>query len=139
MTTVLRFATTTPPNPVIVDTVVSRNVKSDDSSTFRDDFRLSGKSDASPTLRERLRTLANTNATTSRRLLDPWTPTLKREPFCYAFGNMRNLPTVRSSCLRRLDMIRPGHVGMLWSWCEPFSLEWNNPLPQWAPAPTPRP
>ena len=55
---------------------------------------------ACPTLRERfadgcerfakacgrLRTLCGHNATTSRRLLDPWTPTLKREPFCYAFG-----------------------------------------------------
>ena len=50
-------------------------------------------SPACPTLRERLRTIADAlrtlcehNATTSRRLLDPWTPTLKREPFCYAFG-----------------------------------------------------
>ena len=89
VTTVLRFATRMPPIPVIVDTFVMRNVKSDDSSALRDDFRLRQvrrKSDTSPTLRGRLRTLASTNATTSRRLLDPWTPTLKREPFCYAFG-----------------------------------------------------
>ena len=101
VTTVLGFATTTPPIPVTVDTFVMQNVKSDDSSAFRDDFL----SPASPTqvrrtandcgrLRTiadacgRLRTLANTNATTSRRLLDPWTPALKREPFCYAFGKI---------------------------------------------------
>ena len=61
VTTVLHFATTTPPIPV-TDTFEMRNVKSDDSSTFRDDFRLSGKSDASPKLHERcepLRTIAD--------------------------------------------------------------------------------
>ena len=62
VTTVLRFATTTPPIPVTVDTFETRNVKSDDSSAFRDDFRLSVKSDAPRTLVdacERLRTIAN--------------------------------------------------------------------------------
>ena len=62
MTTVLGFATTTPEIPVTVDIFVMRNVKSDDSSTFRDDFRLSGMSDPTRTLAdacERLRTLAN--------------------------------------------------------------------------------
>ena len=62
VTTVLRFATTTPPIPVTVDTFVIRNVKSNDSSAFRDDFRLRQvrrKSDTSPTLRERLRTIAD--------------------------------------------------------------------------------
>ena len=115
VTTVLRFATTTPPIPVTVDNFVIRNVKSDDSSAFRDDFRLSRMSDPLRTLADdcerlrtiandcerlrtiaddckRLRTLANTNATTSRRLLDPWTPTLKREPFCYAFGKRIKCP-----------------------------------------------
>ena len=94
VTTVLRFATTTPRIPVAVDTFVMRNVNSDDSFAFRDDFRLQQvrrKSDTSPKQVGRLRTLASTNATTSRRLLDPWTPTLKREPFCYAFGK-RKLP-----------------------------------------------
>ena len=109
--TVLRFVTTTPPIPVTVDTFVIRSVKSDDSSAFCDNFclrQVRRKSDTSPTkvrrsanacgrLRtladacERLRTLASTNATTSRRLLDPWTPTLKREPFCYAFGKKKDL------------------------------------------------
>ena len=98
VTTVLGFATRTPPIPVTVDTFVMRDVKSDDSSAFRDDFRqvrLSGMSDPPRTLCGRfanacgrLRTLCGHNATTSRRLLDPWNPTLKREPFYYAFGNM---------------------------------------------------
>ena len=130
VTTVLRFATTTPPIPVTVDTFETRNdaktrdeSKSDDSSAFRDHdpripvtvdtfktlrrgtspkvttvlrFATIFVSPACPTLRgrlrtiaddcERLRTVASTNAPTSRRLLDPWTPTLKREPFSYAFG-----------------------------------------------------
>ena len=92
VTTVLGFATTTPPIPLTVDTFVRRSVKSDDSSTFRDDFRLfrlSGMSDPPRTLAnacECFATLCGHNATTSRRLLDPWTPILKREPFCYAFG-----------------------------------------------------
>ena len=76
VTTVLHFATTTPPIPV-TDTFEMRNVKRNDSSTFRDDFRLSGKSDASPKFRERCERLRTINATTSRRLLDPWTATLK--------------------------------------------------------------
>ena len=93
--TVLGFATTTPPIPVTVDTFVMRKVKGDDSSAFRHDFRLSSKSDASPTLRERLRTIANDcgrlRPQTQRPRVDswtpdPWTPTLRREPFCYAFG-----------------------------------------------------
>ena len=37
---------------------------------------------------EALRTLADTNATTFGHLLDPWTPTLKRESFCGAFEKM---------------------------------------------------
>ena len=107
VTTVLGFATTTPPIAVTIDTFVRRNVKSDDSCAFCDYFRLfrlSGMSDPPRTLRtlanacERFanacgrlladasRTLRGHNATTSRRLLDPWTPTLKREPFCYALG-----------------------------------------------------
>ena len=104
MSPVLDFATTTPPIPVTVDTFVRRNVKRNDSSAFRDDFRLfrlSGMSDPPRTLAnacerlralcEHLRTLCEHNATSSRRLLDPWTPTLTRKPFCYAFGKKMSL------------------------------------------------
>ena len=61
VTTVLRFATTTPRIPVPVDTFVIRNVKSDDSSAFRDDFRPTGMSDPPRTLADACKrgTLAN--------------------------------------------------------------------------------
>ena len=48
MTTVLRFATTTPPSPVTVDTFGTLSVKSDYSSAVRDDLRL-------PTMHDTLR------------------------------------------------------------------------------------
>ena len=88
VTTVLRFATTTPPIPVTVDTFETRRYETVlRFATICDSRRCATLSDT----RERLPTdackrLANLNATTSRRLLDPWTPTLKREPFCDAFG-----------------------------------------------------
>ena len=85
-TTVLRFTTTTPAIPVTVSTFGRLNVKSDDSSAFRHDFRLTRMRDT----RERLRTLADIHATTFGPLLDPWTPTLKWEPFCGACGKNRS-------------------------------------------------
>ena len=101
VTTVLHFATIrTPRIPVIVDTFETRRPETNPKVTTVLRFAAIFVSPACPTLRERLRTLMNacerlrtladacvTNATTSRRLLAPWTPTLKREPFCGAFGN----------------------------------------------------
>ena len=78
VTTVLGFATTTPPILVTVDTFVMRDVKSDDSSAFRDDFRLirlSGMSDPPRTLCGRfadaLRTLADALRTQRNDLASP--------------------------------------------------------------------
>ena len=93
-----------PPTSVTVDTFIIRNVKSDDISAFRDDFRPSCMSDPPWTLANdcgRLRTFVSTNAENSRRFLDPWTPILKQEPFCGAFGKMSDTESELGTCPRR--------------------------------------
>ena len=73
------YRSETSPDPcVIVDTFGMLSVKR----------RFATPDDArhSPTFADACERLTNINATISRRLLDPWTPTLKREPFCGAFG-----------------------------------------------------
>ena len=114
VTTALGFATRTPPILVTVDTFLIRNVKSDDSSAFRDNF----SSPASPmqvrhfaNACERLRTLANACVHKRNDLASPpgpLDPNLETRTFCYAFGKKESRRAQMSEQTLQTNLLNSG-------------------------------